>query len=228
MEDLIRGRRRPDDIVIDPAMSDRVEDRPTRRSITEGAPVDQQPPLGVRIEVSRRFEQLGSGHSGEPLSGQDQRNLLPGGCQVSQPGPRLLRRLRAPHPIVPRVPVPELLLDTAQGSGIVFHSQQHRTSHEGTSMRRDRVRRRILIEDTLDPDGISNRRDTTGSRAADGRRSGWNALFVSPATTSTAGSSAIRSERSEQSDSRIARRRWEEERVERAFRFTRDDEHGGF
>jgi len=72
-------------------------------------------------------------------------------------GPRLLRRVGAAHLIVPGVPVAEFPLDTAQGGGVLLDGKQHRTSHVGTLVRRDRVRRRLFSGSILSRERATSR-----------------------------------------------------------------------
>ena len=72
MEEFIRRRRRPKHIMVDPAMGYRVEDRLARRRIAKATPVDQQPALRLRMEVTSLIQQLAPSHPRKPLPGKDQ------------------------------------------------------------------------------------------------------------------------------------------------------------
>ena len=79
MEQLIRGRRRLQQVVVDPAMRYRVENRLARTPITQGTPLDQQRALGMGMKVVCLVQQVASGHLRERFPGEDQGDLVTGG-----------------------------------------------------------------------------------------------------------------------------------------------------
>ncbi len=76
MEELIRRRGRPEHVVVDAALGDRIEDRLTRRGVAPLPPSDEQAALRVRVEPTRLVEQLAARHACQPLRRQDQRNVV--------------------------------------------------------------------------------------------------------------------------------------------------------
>ena len=115
--------------MVDAAVGDRVEDRLARRSVAPVAPLDQQPALGVRVKATRLVQQLAPGHPGEPLSGEDQGDLVAGGRKLLETGERLLRRPHADDAVVPRVAVAQLPLDVPQGVRILVNGDKHGARH---------------------------------------------------------------------------------------------------
>lgn len=79
MEEFVWCCCRPEQVMVDAAMSYRVEDRPAGLWIPEGTPFDHQHTFGVWMKVARLVQQLASGRSGQLLSGQNQGNFLPSG-----------------------------------------------------------------------------------------------------------------------------------------------------
>jgi len=105
VEQLIRGRRRLQQIVVDPAMRYRVENRLARRPITQGTPLNQQRALGMGMKVMCLVQQVASGQLRERLPGEDQGNFVAGGGQLLQPLPGLGGRRQCADLIMPRIAI---------------------------------------------------------------------------------------------------------------------------
>ena len=132
MEELIRRLRGPEDVVVDPAVGHRVEDRLPRLRVSPPTPGDQQAALGVRVEVTRRIQQLASGHPREPLSRQHQGDVVAGGGNALEAGERLGRRWQGQDAVVAPVAVAQLALDISQSVRILLNSHERRARHAPT------------------------------------------------------------------------------------------------
>ena len=84
VEELVRRRHRPDDVVVDLPVLDRLEDRVAGRAEAPVAPADEQRALRVRVELAHLAEQLAAGRLVELLAREHDRD-------------RFARRLGAPR-----------------------------------------------------------------------------------------------------------------------------------
>ncbi|HTE59462.1 MAG TPA: hypothetical protein VK631_03875 [Solirubrobacteraceae bacterium] len=129
MKELVRRRRRPEHVVVDATVGNRVEDRLAGRSVPPAAPRDQQPALCVRMKVTRPIQQLAPGHPGEPLSRKNQGDLVAGSRKVLETGKCLVRRSHAHDAVMPRVAVAQRSLDIPQSRRILLNGDKHGASH---------------------------------------------------------------------------------------------------
>ena len=129
VEELIRWRGRAEEIVVEVAASDRVEDRRAGCPIREVAPLDQKRTLGLRVQAAHLSEQLAARRPAEPLSRQHEGHLLPGSGTIFEQAERLLRRPDAGHAIPARIPVEQLLLDGLKGRRVLLDAEDHGIRH---------------------------------------------------------------------------------------------------
>ncbi len=107
VEELIGRRRRPDQVVIDPAMGDGL----ARREVSLLAPPDEQHVLRMRMDAPHLTQQLGAGSAREPLPARIRATLL-GGGEVLEVGQSHIRA-HTDDAVVARVTVTQLMLDVA-------------------------------------------------------------------------------------------------------------------
>ena len=87
VEQLVGRRRRPEHVVVDATLGDRIEDRLARRGVAPLPPPDQETALGVRVEPARLVEQVAARHARQPLRGQDQRDVVTRRGDLLEPFP---------------------------------------------------------------------------------------------------------------------------------------------
>ena len=91
VEQLVGGRRRPQHVVVDATLGDRVEDRLAGVRIAPVAPPDQQPALRVRVQPARFVQQLAAGRPVEPMGREHQRDVVAVVGELLHPGARRRR-----------------------------------------------------------------------------------------------------------------------------------------
>ena len=126
VELLVGVPRRLQHVVIDPPGGHRVQERVGGRAMAPGSPVDQERPLRVRMQAPDPVEHLGALLLRHPDVGEHQRDRLPGGPHLLQPGDRGLRRVAADDPIVLAVAAVELAADARERRGVVVDRDQDR------------------------------------------------------------------------------------------------------
>jgi hypothetical protein len=87
------------------------------------------PRFAVRMKVARLIQQLASGHPSEPLSRENQGDLLAGRCKILESGKRLQRGSHAHHAVMPRVAVVQFSLDVLQRPRILLDGNEHGRRH---------------------------------------------------------------------------------------------------
>ena len=133
VKELVRGAPRLQDVVVDPALRHRAENRVGRPGVGPRAPVDEQAALRVRVQALHATEQLGAAETLEPLVGEDDRDLLAVRRHPLEVGERRHGRVRRDDPVVGGVAAAELLrgafegvvvaVDDEEGWGACFHQR---------------------------------------------------------------------------------------------------------
>ena len=79
----------------------------------------------MRVKATRCIQQLASGHPSQPLSREDQGDLLAGGGELLERSKRLARGSQADYAVVPRVAVGQLLHYVLQGPRVLVNGEKH-------------------------------------------------------------------------------------------------------
>jgi hypothetical protein len=140
MELLVRWSRGPDDVVVDPPVLDRVEDRVTRLAIAPFAPADDHRALRVRVGSSHLCEERAARFLAESLTREDECERLAGRLEFREVSPCPVGRPHADHAIVALVPVDELSLDGAESHRIGIDGKDDRRAHRPLIVVRARLR----------------------------------------------------------------------------------------
>ncbi len=142
MELLVRRRRGPDDVVVDPPLLDRREDRVSRLAVAPVAPADEQRALRVRMGLPHLAEQVAPGAVLEPLAGEDERDVLAGGVDLGELATSLVGRGDADDAVVALVPVAKLPLDALETLWVRVHGEDDGRGHCATRRSHTSRRRR--------------------------------------------------------------------------------------
>ena len=129
MKELIRRPGRPDQIVIDSTMGDRVEDSLARRWITPATPGDDQSAPCVGVKATCLVQELVPSLPAKPLAGKYQGDLLAGCGELLEARERLIRRPQAHDAVMPGVAVTQLSLDVLQSAGVFVDCDKHGARH---------------------------------------------------------------------------------------------------
>ena len=129
VEQLVRRRHRPDDVVVDLPVLDRLEDRLARLAKAPFAPADQQGALRVRMQLAHLAEKLAARGAVERLSCEHERDRLVRGVEIRDTASRLQSRGDALDTVVPRVPVEQLALDGRQVGRVAVDGEDDRCAH---------------------------------------------------------------------------------------------------
>jgi hypothetical protein len=115
--------------VVDPTVGNRVEDRIASRWVPPTTPRDQQPALCVRVKVARPLQQLASGHPKEPLSRENERDLLVRSRKILKTGMPLVRRSHADDAVMACIAIAQLSLDVTQRARILVNGDKRGARH---------------------------------------------------------------------------------------------------
>ena len=129
VEELVGRGRRPEDVVVDTPLGDRVEDGLAGGRITPLTPRDEQAAPRVRMEPAHLVEQIAAGLPVEPLRREHQGDVVAGFRQRLQTGERITRGTQAHDLVVAAVALGQLALDVAQPFGFVVDRDQRRRGH---------------------------------------------------------------------------------------------------
>jgi len=125
--ELLVGRcRGPDDVVVDPSVLDRLEDRVSRLAIAPVTPADEHRPLRVRVRLSHLSEERAVRH---PVAREDECERLPGRLELRQRPAGRVGRIHADDAIVAGVPVEELAFDVAERDRVGIDGKDDRRAH---------------------------------------------------------------------------------------------------
>lgn len=133
VELLILLPGRPDHVVVDPPQRHRREDRPAGLPFAPAAEVDQQRPLGLRVELPHAAEQLGPRRPGKRLRAKHQRHVLAGLGQQPQLHLGLLRRPHADDPVAACVAIEQLGFDRQERPLVFVDGEDDGTGQLGAS-----------------------------------------------------------------------------------------------
>jgi hypothetical protein len=86
MEELVGGRRRPEQVVVDATGRDRVEDRLADDRVSPIPPANQQDASCIRMQPARLVQEIAARRARERLGRQHQGDLLVGVRQFLHPG----------------------------------------------------------------------------------------------------------------------------------------------
>src|SRR4051794_29082330 len=125
MERLVGRAPRLDHVVVGQPGRHRANDRLLGRGVAPRAPVDEQRPLGGRMELTRSPEQrlAGDVRLAQPLVGEHEGQLLRGIGERLDPGERLVRRQLADHVVVAGIAATELVQHPVEGEWIVIDGE---------------------------------------------------------------------------------------------------------
>ena len=129
VEELVRRRHGPDDVVVDLPVLDRLEDRVTGRAEAPLAPAHEQRALGVRMQMSYLGEQFAAGRVVELLSREHEGHGFSLHLELGEPPASVRRRSHADDRVVAGVPAEQLALDRGEGGGIAVDDQDDGVRH---------------------------------------------------------------------------------------------------
>ncbi len=129
VEELVRRRHRPDDVVVDLPVLDRLEDRVAGLAEAPLAPSDEQRALRVRMELAHLGEQLAASRVAELLSGEHDGDVVAVLAEQREPIARLRGRRRADDVVVPGIPVEELALEPGEAGRVAVDGEDDGVRH---------------------------------------------------------------------------------------------------
>ena len=129
VEELVRRRDGPHDVVVDLAVLDRLEDRVARGAEPPFAPADEQGALRVRMELPDLAEELAAGAAVQRLAREYDGDGLARRLDLRQVTAGLRGRGDAHDAVVACVPLVELALDRGEIGRIVVDRENDRLAH---------------------------------------------------------------------------------------------------
>jgi hypothetical protein len=135
VEELVGRLRRPDHVVLDLPPRHRLEDLLRGLTIAPAPPLDQQPALGVRVEIPHLAQQLAPSRPVEPRRGEHKRDVFARGRQRLELRHRVLRRSHADDAIAPRVAVEQLAFEIVERTLVFVDCEKDRIGHGHQSYR---------------------------------------------------------------------------------------------
>ena len=129
VEELVRRRDGPHDVVVDLAVLDRLEDRVARGAEPPFAPADEQGALRVRMELPDLAEELAAGAIVQRLAREYDGDGLARRLDLRQVTAGLRGRGDAYDAVVACVPLVELALDRGEIGRIVVDRENDRLAH---------------------------------------------------------------------------------------------------
>ena len=129
VEELVRWRDGPHDVVVDLAVLDRLQDRVARGAEPPLAPADEQGALRVRMELPDLAEELAAGATVQRLAREYDGDRLACRLDLRQVTAGLRGRGDAHDAVVACVPLVEFALDRGEIGRIVVDRENHRLAH---------------------------------------------------------------------------------------------------
>ena len=129
VEELVRRRDGPHDVVVDLAVLDRLEDRVAGLAEAPLAPPDEKRALRVRMEPAHLGEELAAARIIDLLPREHDGDVVAALAKLREPIARLRGRRRADDVVVPGIPVEELALDSGEPGRVGVDSEDDGVRH---------------------------------------------------------------------------------------------------